>query len=132
MTSTDGDADTPPEPATIDKATVMAWIRQVLDEDAPDAATVGDDTEPDVPDKARFTVAEAEQIAEQAVRKAMKTLAAAKPKTPPRPKDDSDGKGGAGGEGTGAAPKDEAPPAPPPPTPSSFQARLRKFLVGVD
>jgi hypothetical protein len=131
MADDDGTGTPPADPPhpTIDKGTVLAWIREVLDEDAPGA---GVDPEEDVKDKARYTVAEAEEIAERAVRRAMKVLSDAKPKrTTPRVKASDDGEGEGSGDGS-ARGKPEPTPTPPPVKGSDLQARLRKFLVGAD
>jgi len=118
-------------------------VRRVLGEvmpgKTPDLDLDPDDDDDDGDPKV-YTVRQAEEIAERAVRKAMKTLKAAKPKAAPAKAsdddDDDDDDGAAGGSGAGSSkpkPKPrEPPPTPPKETIPAWQLRMRKLLVGAD
>jgi hypothetical protein len=132
----DDDGTTPPPepdpPAGIDRDDLKAAIREVLAElpgFGGDGAKVPEPDDDDLGDAPTLSVKQAEDIAEQAVRRAMKTLQAnAKPPSKPRPKSDDDGTGGttgASGSGGGSGSHTEPPPTPPQ---TDYKATLRKIL----
>jgi len=118
-------------------------VRRVLGEVMPGKTPDLDldpDDDDDEGDPKVYTVRQAEEIAERAVRKAMKTLKAAKPKAAPAKAsdddDDDDDDDGASGSGAGSSkpkPKPREPaPTPPKETVPAWRLRMKELLVGAD